>query len=54
MNIDIQSFATEDFVLEHLVDSKAHRRMADEDAKFVYSHVKPRYDQGCVFMYMYV
>ena len=30
------------------------RRMADEDAKFVYSHVKPRYDQGCVFMYMYV
>ena len=30
------------------------RRMSDEDAKFVYSHVKPRYDQGCVFMYMYV
>ena len=30
------------------------RRMSDEDAKFVYSHVKPRYDNGCVFMYMYV
>lgn len=30
------------------------RRMSDEDARFVYSHVKPRYDQGCVFMYMYV
>jgi len=30
------------------------RRMSDEDAKFVYSHVKPRYDKGCVFMYMFV
>lgn len=30
------------------------RRMSDEDVRFVYSHVKPRYDQGCVFMYMYV
>lgn len=30
------------------------RQMSDEDARFVYSHVKPRYDQGCVFMYMYV
>ncbi len=27
--MDIQSFATDDFVLEHLTDSKGHRQLLD-------------------------
>lgn len=27
--MDVQSFATDDFVLEHLADSKAHRQLLE-------------------------
>ncbi len=55
-----------DFVVEHLVDSDENRillkrfavgkgagfrSLAPDDEAFVYSHVKPKYDDGCIFMY---
>lgn len=35
-------------------ESLGFSRLDAEDEQFVYSHVKPRYDKGCVFMYMYL
>lgn len=29
-------------------------RLAPEDEKFVHQHVKPKYDEGCVFMYQLI
>ena len=36
---------TRDFVVEHL------SRLEGELEEFVHSHVKPKYDLGCIFMY---
>lgn len=35
-----------DFVIEHLNDK--------EREAFVYSHVKPKYDKDCIFMYQVI
>lgn len=48
-----------DFVIEHLNDSKlldyygklGFARLDEEREAFVYSHVKPKYDKDCIFMY---
>ena len=40
----------EERLIEHY-KSLGFRRLAPEKEKFVHQHVKPKYDNGCVFMY---
>lgn len=43
----------EDKLIKHYKTFGFHRLSKDEE-KFVHSHVKPKYDDGCVFMYQLV
>ena len=57
---------TDVFTYQHLLDSEDNtnlikhyktfgfHRLSKEEEKFVHSHVKPKYDDGCVFMYQLV
>ncbi|WP_197971961.1 hypothetical protein [Treponema zioleckii] len=40
----------EDKLISHY-ERMGFRRLAPEKEKFVHSHVKPKYDDGCIFMY---
>lgn len=40
----------EDKLIEHYKTMGFHRLDAEKE-KFVHSHVKPKYDEGCIFMY---
>lgn len=37
--------------LKKYYESLGFRSLAPDDEAFVYSHVKPKYDDGCIFMY---
>ena len=41
----------EDRLIEHYKTMGFHR-LSPEDEKFVQKHVKPEYDEGCIFMYL--
>lgn len=43
----------EDRLIEHYKTMGFHR-LSPEDEKFVQKHVKPEYDEGCIFMYQTV
>lgn len=43
----------EDRLIEHYKTMGFHR-LSSEDEKFVQKHVKPEYDEGCIFMYQTV
>ncbi|HBB43542.1 MAG TPA: hypothetical protein DCZ74_08500 [Treponema sp.] len=40
----------EDRLISHY-EKMGFRRLTPEKEKFVHSHVKPKYDMGCIFMY---
>ena len=41
---------TEDKLIKHYKTMGFHR-FDPEDEHFVHQHIKPKYDEGCVFMY---
>ncbi len=43
----------EDKLIKHYKTMGFHR-LDPEDEKFVHQHVKPKYDDGCVFMYQFL
>lgn len=40
-------------LIEHY-ERLGFERMSEDEAKFIYSHIKPRYDKGCIFMFQYI
>ncbi|MBO4629146.1 MAG: hypothetical protein J5687_04240 [Treponema sp.] len=42
--------APEDKLIEHY-EEMGFTRLSAEKEKYVHSHVKPKYDDGCIFMY---
>ena len=40
----------EDKLIDHYKEM-GFSRLSDEKEKYVHSHVKPKYDDGCIFMY---
>jgi len=43
----------EDRLIEHY-KTMGFNRLDAEDEKFVHQHVKPKYDEGCIFMYQLI
>lgn len=43
----------QDKLIEHY-KTMGFNRLDEEDEKFVHQHVKPKYDDGCIFMYQLI
>ena len=43
----------EDYLIEHY-QTMGFSRLPEQQEKFVQRHVKPKYDEGCIFMYQVI
>ena len=50
-NEQIRSITTGTVYIEETENGLAFHRYSKEQEEFVYSHVKPKYDKNCIFMY---